>query len=62
VSIDWEAEQVILRIRTRLQDHVPQRLQRYFADIFADLEQKLPPSAALDELRQAVGVLERSYG
>jgi geranylgeranyl pyrophosphate synthase len=62
VSIDWEAEQVILRMRTRLQDHVPQQLQRYFHGVFAELEQKLPSSAAFDELRRAVGVLERSYG
>jgi geranylgeranyl pyrophosphate synthase len=62
VSIDWEAEQVILRMRTRLQDHVPQRLQHYFDTLFEELATKLPASAALDELRQAVGVLEKAYG
>jgi len=62
VSIDWQAEQLIQRMRSHLREEPPAIIHDFLDGVFTQVEGKLPDGKALHELRSTLGVLERSYG
>ena len=62
LSIDWEAERLRERLRTRLVDAVPGEIAAFLAETLAELHATLGPSPALEDLTRHVEQLSKAYG
>lgn len=62
ISIDWEAEQILLRIKSQLREHAPQQIREFLREAFAELEGMSLPGDALSKLRSTIDSLEKAYG
>lgn len=62
VTIDWEAERLIQRMRARLGDGASQRIRSHLDAALTDLETSLGSSPHLTSIRDEVDRLERAYG
>ncbi len=62
VSIDWEAQRLIARMRERLQPSVPALIHARLQSALDELEDALGQQEAMGELRRQVTELETAYG